>query len=167
MSSAQETLDLITFETFSHAFPRSNEICYDVMRFDYPVQLSEIRIIPSSMVMNTSSGEVPGSTNPTKFSVQFYINNINNESATTFENLGTFEYDANANIQYKCNSRIWSDRLIVSGSYTTISIATFGSLCVDPAVAAGNRTTAGYDFDSNITSYMSQLKLSSNTKNNV
>ncbi|XP_050530090.1 protein virilizer-like [Daktulosphaira vitifoliae] len=167
MSFSTETFDFITFETFSHAYPRSNEICYDVIRFKMPVQVAEIRIVPSSMMIDTMTGIRDGNTNPTEFSVQFYINNINDETATTFENLGRFDYDEKYNIDYKCNSKIWSDRLIVSGPYTSISIAIFGSKNSKHLVfnnESGKETNKDLplDFDPNsVTIDFSKMKLSS------
>ena len=45
-------------------------------------------------------------TNPSEFSVEFFVNDLSLPGATTFQNLGVLEYNQNGPIHYKCDNKV-------------------------------------------------------------
>lgn len=50
-------------------------------------------------------------TNPSEFSIEFFVNDLSTQGASTFQNLGTLEYNQNGPIQHICENkvRLWEN----------------------------------------------------------
>lgn len=79
-----------------------------------------------------------GATNPSKFHIELFVNDLAKPGASTFECLGDFEYNQNDCINLQCataNDRgvrqIPTDGLVLRGWYTTITLAVYGSMAKD------------------------------------
>ncbi|CAK1585840.1 unnamed protein product [Parnassius mnemosyne] len=131
--SATEQADLLFFDTFSH--DTSEELNLDLVQFPKSVYVREIRIIPlGARVEGDFPGGVRlGATNPTKFHIDFFVNDLSKPGASTFEALGSLDYCQNGQIHMECGSsvdqpRIPTDGLVLRGWYTTITLAVYGNL---------------------------------------
>ncbi|XP_047027227.1 protein virilizer homolog isoform X2 [Helicoverpa zea] len=131
--SANEQPDLLFFDTFSH--DTSEELNLDLVQFPKSVYVREIRIIPlGARVEGDFPGGVRlGATNPTKFHIDFFVNDLSKPGASTFEALGSLDYCQNGQIHMECGSgldqpRIPTDGLVLRGWYTTITLAVYGNL---------------------------------------
>ncbi|XP_045495513.1 protein virilizer [Colias croceus] len=130
---ATEKADLLFFDTFSH--DASEDLNLDLVQFPKSVFVTEIRIIPlGARVEGDFPGGVRlGATNPTKFHIDFFVNDLSKPGACTFEALGSLDYCQNGQIHMECSSdaeqpRIPTDGLVLRGCYTTITLAVYGSL---------------------------------------
>lgn len=106
------------------------------MQFPKPVYITEVRIIPlgARVQADFPGGVRLGATNPSQFHVDFFVNDLGRPGASTFENLGSFEYNQNDCIHLECleasdeNLRqIPTDGLVLRGWYTTITLAVYGT----------------------------------------
>ncbi|CAG9561535.1 unnamed protein product [Danaus chrysippus] len=125
--------DLLFFDTFSH--DTSEELNLDLVQFPKSVYVREIRIIPlGARVEGDFPGGVRlGATNPTKFHIDFFVNDLSKPGAATFEALGSLDYCQNGQIHMECGdnaeqTRIPTDGLVLRGWYTTITLAVYGNL---------------------------------------
>ncbi|CAH4033007.1 unnamed protein product [Pieris brassicae] len=130
---ATERADLLFFDTFSH--DASEELNLDLVQFPKSVFVTEIRIIPlGARVEGDFPGGVRlGATNPTKFHIDFFVNDLGKPGACTFEALGSLDYCQNGQIHMECSTeveqaRIPTDGLVLRGCYTTITLAVYGHL---------------------------------------
>ncbi|CAH0730103.1 unnamed protein product, partial [Brenthis ino] len=128
-----EQPDLLFFDTFSH--DTSEELNLDLVQFPKSVFVREIRIIPlGARVEGDFPGGVRlGATNPTKFHIDFFVNDLSKPGASTFEALGSLDYCQNGQIHMECGAnveqpRIPTDGLVLRGWYTTITLAVYGNL---------------------------------------
>jgi protein virilizer len=70
-----------------------------------------------------------GATNPSQFEIEFFVNDLSLNVASTFEPLGKFSYDQNECIHLECKNdpltlrQIPTDGLVLKGCYTTITLA--------------------------------------------
>lgn len=139
-----ETPDLLFFDTFSHdtsevSYEHQNkrltcatsryfhiidfqELNLDLVQFPKSVYVREIRIIPlGARVEGDFPGGVRlGATNPTKFQIDFFVNDLSKPGASTFEALGSLEYCQNGQIHMECRSgldqpQIPTDGLVLKG----------------------------------------------------
>lgn len=115
------------------------------MQFPQPVYIGEVRIIPlgARVQADFPGGVRLGATNPSKFHIQLFVNDLSKPGASTFERLGDFEYNQNDCINYDAKSKantncngdrtrqIPTDGLVLRGSYTTITLAVYGSFAKD------------------------------------
>ncbi|XP_052758960.1 protein virilizer [Galleria mellonella] len=131
--AALEQPDLLFFDTFSH--DTSEELNLDLVQFPKSVFVREIRIIPlGARVEGDFPGGVRlGATNPTKFHIDFFVNDLSKPGASTFEALGSIDYCQNGQIHMECGNghdqpRIPTDGLVLRGWYTTITLAVYGTL---------------------------------------
>ncbi|XP_075978617.1 VIR_N domain-containing protein [Anticarsia gemmatalis] len=131
--SVNEQPDLLFFDTFSH--DTSEELNLDLVQFPKSVYVREIRIIPlGARVEGDFPGGVRlGATNPTKFHIDFFVNDLSKPGASTFEALGSLDYCQNGQIHMECGNgmdqpRIPTDGLVLRGWYTTITLAVYGTL---------------------------------------
>ncbi|XP_048487450.1 protein virilizer isoform X3 [Plutella xylostella] len=132
MSSSDQP-DLLFFDTFSH--DTSEELNLDLVQFPKSVYVREIRIIPlGARVEGDFPGGVRlGATNPTKFHIDFFVNDLSKPGASTFEALGSLDYCQNGQIHMECaagpeDTRTPTDGLVLRGLYTTITLAVYGNL---------------------------------------
>lgn len=113
------------------------------MQFPQPVYIGEVRIIPlgARVQADFPGGVRLGATNPSKFHIQLFVNDLSKPGASTFERLGDFEYNQNDCINYDAKNinksngdrtrQIPTDGLVLRGSYTTITLAVYGSFAKD------------------------------------
>lgn len=92
------------------------------MQFPKSVYVREIRIIPlGARVEGDFPGGVRlGATNPTKFHIDFFVNDLSKPGASTFEALGSLDYCQNGQIHMECGTgldqpRIPTDGLVLRG----------------------------------------------------
>ncbi|CAH2981543.1 unnamed protein product [Chilo suppressalis] len=114
---------------------RHQELNLDLVQFPKSVYVREIRIIPlGARVEGDFPGGVRlGATNPTKFHIDFFVNDLSKPGASTFEALGSLDYCQNGQIHMECGTvldqpRIPTDGLVLRGWYTTITLAVYGNL---------------------------------------
>jgi protein virilizer len=73
-----------------------------------------------------------GATNPSQFDIEFFVNDLSLNVASTFEPLGKFSYNQNECINLDCKSgemrKIPTDGLVLKGCYTTITLAVYGNI---------------------------------------
>ncbi|XP_078337705.1 protein virilizer homolog isoform X3 [Crassostrea virginica] len=123
-------LELLFFDTFSHE--NAEELNLDLVQFPRPVLIQEVRIIPlqTKVQADVPGGVRLGATNPSSFSLELYVNNLNRPNAATFEKLGIINYKENVDIQMKTDAEVPTDGLILKGWYNTLTVAIYGSLTV-------------------------------------
>ncbi|XP_013136442.1 PREDICTED: protein virilizer [Papilio polytes] len=131
--SVADQPDLLFFDTFSH--DTSEELNLDLVQFPKSVYVREIRVIPlGARVEGDFPGGVRlGATNPTKFHIDFFVNDLSKPGASTFEALGSLDYCQNGQIHMECGAsldqpQIPTDGLVLRGCYTTITLAVYGNL---------------------------------------
>lgn len=112
----------------------------DLVQFPQPVYITEVRIIPLGARVHADfpGGVRLGATNPSKFHIEFFVNDLSKPGASTFERLGDFEYNQNDCINLQCipsiergERRIPTDGIVLRGWYTTITLAVYGSVAKD------------------------------------
>lgn len=115
----------------------------DLVQFPQPVYITEVRIIPlgARVQADFPGGVRLGATNPSKFHIELFVNDLAKPGASTFERLGDFEYNQNDCINLQCAGsggeripnvrQIPTDGLVLRGWYTTITLAVYGSLAKD------------------------------------
>lgn len=105
-----------------------------MVQFPKPVYVTEVRIIPlgARVQADFPGGVRLGATNPSKFQIEFFVNDLGKPGASTFESLGNFEYNQNDCINLDCDIKdvrqIPTDGLVLRGWYTTITLAVYGTL---------------------------------------
>lgn len=105
----------------------------DLVQFPKPVYVTEVRIIPlgARVQADFPGGVRLGATNPSKFHIEFFVNDLGKPGASTFESLGNFEYNQNDCIHLNCDIKdvrqIPTDGLVLRGWYTTITLAVYGT----------------------------------------
>ena len=124
---------LLFFDTFSHdtqSLGQPQEINLDLVQFPSPVYIREVRVIPlgSKVTANLPGGMRLGATNPSKFDLELFVNNLAAPGASTFENVGSLHYNQAGSISLACTPEIATDGLILRGLYSTITLAVYGSL---------------------------------------
>ncbi|XP_031343307.1 protein virilizer isoform X1 [Photinus pyralis] len=129
-------IDLLFFDTFAHE--NSEELNLDLVQFPKPVYVTEVRIIPlgARVQADFPGGVRLGATNPSQFSIEFFVNDLGKPGASTFESLGGFDYNQNGCINLECVPneairKIPTDGLVLRGWYTTITLAVYGILTVN------------------------------------
>lgn len=114
----------------------------DLVQFPQPVYITEVRIIPlgARVQADFPGGVRLGATNPSKFHIELFVNDLAKPGASTFERLGDFEYNQNDCIHLQCatctdrttgDRQIPTDGLVLRGLYTTITLAVYGSMAKD------------------------------------
>lgn len=116
----------------------------DLVQFPQPVYITEVRIIPlgARVQADFPGGVRLGATNPSKFHIEFFVNDLAKPGASTFERLGDFEYNQNDCISLQCATaadvlrsagerQIPTDGIVLRGWYTTITLAVYGSVAKD------------------------------------
>ncbi|CAG9763201.1 unnamed protein product [Ceutorhynchus assimilis] len=125
--------ELLFFDTFAH--DNTEELNLDLVQFPKPVYVTEVRIIPlgARIQADIPGGVRLGATNPSQFHIELFVNDLGKPGASTFETLGSFEYDQNGkiNLQWATDDsirKIPTDGLVLKGLYTTITLAVYGIL---------------------------------------
>lgn len=101
----------------------------DLVQFPQPVFITEVRIIPlgARVQADFPGGVRLGATNPSKFGIEFFVNDLGKPGVSTFERLGKLEYNQNDCINLDCD-RIPTDGLVLRGWYSTITLSVYGIL---------------------------------------
>lgn len=116
------------------------DINLDLVQFPQPVYITEVRIIPlgARVQADFPGGVRLGATNPSKFHIHLFVNDLSKTGASAFENLGDFDYNQNDCINLQCTvdksptgRQIPTDGLVIRGCYTTITLAVYGLLAKD------------------------------------
>ena len=91
----------------------------DLVHFPTPVGITDIRIIPlgARIQADFPGGVRLGATNPSQFSIEFFINDLTKPALSTFESFGSLDYNQNGCINLLCaNSKhVPTDGLILKG----------------------------------------------------
>jgi len=124
---------LLFFDTFSHdtlAVAGTGELNLDLVQFPSPVYVSEVRVIPlgSKVKANFPGGVRLGATNPNKFDLEFFVNNLKAPGASTFESIGVLQYNHAGCISLATSQDIATDGLVLRGLYSTITLAVYGTV---------------------------------------
>ncbi|KAL9875673.1 VIR_N domain-containing protein isoform 2-T2 [Glossina fuscipes fuscipes] len=129
MGEAEDISELLFFDTFSHEI--DTDINLDLVQFPKPVYITQVRIIPlgARVQADFPGGVRLGATNPSKFEIEFFVNDLDMTGASTFETLGQLQYNQNDCIHLECNQKkIPTDGLVLRGWYGTITLAVYGIL---------------------------------------
>lgn len=103
----------------------------DLVQFPKPVFITQVRIIPlgARVQADFPGGVRLGATNPSKFDIEFFVNDLGMPGASAFENLGQLQYNQNDCIHLECpQEKIPTDGLVLRGWYSTITLAVYGIL---------------------------------------
>ena len=113
---------------------------YTLQQFPSPVIVDEVRVIPlgARVQANFPGGVRLGATNPTRFELECFVNDLSTPGASTFEPLGVLHYDHNARIHLRPsewhgrggsanNRKIPTDGLVLRGFYNAITLAVYGT----------------------------------------
>eukprot|EP00092_Neocalanus_flemingeri_P000796 GFUD01000847.1.p1 GENE.GFUD01000847.1~~GFUD01000847.1.p1 ORF type:complete len:1287 (-),score=290.34 GFUD01000847.1:2353-6213(-) len=124
---------LLFFDTFSHdslAVAGTGELNLDLVQFPSPVYVSEVRVIPlgSKVKANFPGGVRLGATNPNKFDLEFFVNNLKAPGCSTFESIGVLQYNHGGCISLATQQDIATDGLVLRGLYSTITLAVYGTV---------------------------------------
>ncbi|XP_067632458.1 protein virilizer [Eurosta solidaginis] len=129
MVETEDPAELLFFDTFSHEV--DTDINLDLVQFPKPVYITQVRIIPlgARVQADFPGGVRLGATNPSKFDIEFFVNDLGMPGASAFENLGHLKYNQNDCIHLECTQeKIPTDGLVLRGWYSTITLAVYGIL---------------------------------------
>ncbi|EDV36800.1 uncharacterized protein Dana_GF11771 [Drosophila ananassae] len=129
MAEADDGSELLFFDTFSHE--EVTDVNLDLVQFPKPVFITQVRIIPlgARVQADFPGGVRLGATNPSKFDLEFFVNDLGMPGASAFENLGLLRYNQNDCIHLDCSQeKIPTDGLVLRGWYSTITLAVYGIL---------------------------------------
>ncbi|KAH8356304.1 hypothetical protein KR200_006556 [Drosophila serrata] len=129
MAEVDDGSELLFFDTFSHE--EVTDINLDLVQFPKPVFITQVRIIPlgARVQADFPGGVRLGATNPSKFDLEFFVNDLGMPGASAFENLGLLRYNQNDCIHLDCSQeKIPTDGLVLRGWYSTITLAVYGIL---------------------------------------
>ena len=136
--------ELLFFDTFSHEVVE--ELNLDLVQFPSPVIVEEVRVIPlgARVQANFPGGVRLGATNPTRFKLEFFVNDLGKPGAATFESLGVLQYNQSQQIHLHTSRVIPTDGLVLKGMYNAITLAVYGTLSKSTAeqLALAGSTTA-------------------------
>ncbi|KAL7737044.1 hypothetical protein ACLKA6_005265 [Drosophila palustris] len=129
MAETDDGAELLFFDTFSHE--EVTDINLDLVQFPKPVFITQVRIIPlgARVQADFPGGVRLGATNPSKFDLEFFVNDLGMPGASAFENLGLLRYNQNDCIHLDCSQeKIPTDGLVLRGWYSAITLAVYGIL---------------------------------------
>uniref|UniRef100_A0A1B0GBW1 Virilizer N-terminal domain-containing protein n=1 Tax=Glossina morsitans morsitans TaxID=37546 RepID=A0A1B0GBW1_GLOMM len=111
MGEAEDISELLFFDTFSHEI--DTDINLDLVQFPKPVYITQVRIIPlgARVQADFPGGVRLGATNPSKFDIEFFVNDLDMTGASTMQ-----------------SKKIPTDGLVLRGWYGTITLAVYGIL---------------------------------------
>ncbi|XP_069587813.1 protein virilizer homolog [Ranitomeya imitator] len=127
--AGESAMELLFLDTFKHQSTeqRSN---VDVVRFPCVVYINEVRVIPPGVRAhnNLPDSRAYGETSPHTFHLDLFFNNVNKQSATVFDRLGSLEYDESSSIIFRPNAKVNTDGLVLKGWYNCLTLAVYGSV---------------------------------------
>ena len=123
---------LLFFDTFSHDSGHiggGQDLNLDLVQFPSPVYITEVRVIPlGAKVKANFPGGRMGATNPSKFDLELFVNNLRAPGASTFEKIGLLPYNQAGCISLSSQQEIATDGLVLRGLYSTITLAVYGTV---------------------------------------
>ena len=123
---------LLFFDTFSHdsgGLGGGQDLNLDLVQFPSPVYINEVRVIPlGAKVKANFPGGRMGATNPSKFDLELFVNNLRAPGASTFEKIGLLPYNQLGCISLTSQQEIATDGLVLRGQYSTITLAVYGTV---------------------------------------
>ena len=123
---------LLFFDTFSHdtsIIGGGQELNLDLVQFPSPVYISEVRVIPlGAKVKANFPGGRMGATNPSRFDLELFVNNLRAPGASTFESVGLLQYNQAGCISLSSQHEVATDGLVLRGLYSTITLAVYGTV---------------------------------------
>ena len=123
---------LLFFDTFSHdsgLLGGGQDLNLDLVQFPSPVYINEVRVIPlGAKVKANFPGGRMGATNPSKFELELFVNNLRAPGASTFEKIGLLPYNQAGCISLTSQQEIATDGLVLRGQYSTITLAVYGTV---------------------------------------
>lgn len=86
-----------------------------------------IRIVPLGQKVEAKipGGVRLGATNPSKFKLDFFVNDLTKQNSHTFADLGKFDYSEKAT-DFSPSIKIHTDGLLLRGNYRTLTLAILG-----------------------------------------
>ncbi|XP_007886132.1 protein virilizer homolog isoform X2 [Callorhinchus milii] len=126
---ADAAAELLFLDTFKH--PNSEQNTHvDVVRFPYQVYINEVRVIPPGVKAHNSlpDNRAYGETSPHAFQLDLFFNNVSKPSAPVFDRLGSLDYDENASIIFRPNSKVNTDGIVLRGWYNCLTLAVYGTV---------------------------------------
>ncbi|CAF0779967.1 unnamed protein product [Brachionus calyciflorus] len=124
--------EILFIDDFNHQ--NSDSVHWDHIKFAHPVYIEQIRIIPDNCLIQLKNGvSHRGSTSPKKFRIELYSNNLNkkDQECATLDRYGSLTYDDESPSDPISSyilkpSNIPLDWLVITGSYSSLSIAVTG-----------------------------------------
>ncbi|UJR28969.1 hypothetical protein I4U23_010187 [Adineta vaga] len=131
MSSSQQ--EFLFFDTIAHDGEIEQVLQVDEIKFDQPVYIDEIRIIPSGYnVTGLEKGATRmGATKPMPCELEFYGKNLNtrsNRDRVRYRRLGKRLFRDENDMIYYPRLSIPTDSMIIKGKYDAITVAIVGVL---------------------------------------
>ncbi|XP_077577132.1 protein virilizer homolog [Stigmatopora nigra] len=125
--AGDSTTELLFLDTFKHQSAEFTNV--DVVRFPCGVIITEVRVIPPGIKAhsNLPDSRACGETSPHAFQLELFINNVPKQTNSTFNRLGSLEYDENKSIVFRPSGKINTDGLVLRGWYTTLTLAVYGT----------------------------------------
>ncbi|KAF0295884.1 Protein virilizer [Amphibalanus amphitrite] len=121
-------VQLLFFDTFAH--DSGTDLNLDLVKFNREVYISEVRVIPLGARVRADfpGGDRLGATNPSEFTLDFFVNDLSKPGVSAFQKLGTINYDQKGKIQLEFNNKTPTDGLVLRGWYSAVTLAVYGSL---------------------------------------
>uniref|UniRef100_A0A6A7FSB1 Protein virilizer-like n=2 Tax=Hirondellea gigas TaxID=1518452 RepID=A0A6A7FSB1_9CRUS len=121
-------VQLLFFDTFSHEVTDAQKL--DLVQFPKAVLISEVRVIPlgARVQADFPGGVRLGATNPSRFEIDFFVNDLGKRHAATFENVGQLKYNQQGPIKLDFENTPPTDGLLLRGCYDTITLAVYGCI---------------------------------------
>ncbi|CAF3938847.1 unnamed protein product [Adineta steineri] len=131
MSSSQQ--EFLFFDTIAHDGEIEQVLQVDEIKFDQPVYIDEIRIIPSGYNVTglEKSATRMGATKPMPCELEFFGKNLNarsNRDRVRYRRLGKRLFRDENDMIYYPSLSIPTDSMIVKGKYDTLTVAVVGVL---------------------------------------
>ncbi|KAL5264892.1 hypothetical protein ACHWQZ_G005844 [Mnemiopsis leidyi] len=115
---------LLFYDTFEHT-EHVEESQIDMISFNTPVILHEIRVVPKG-VAGHPAAPMKGETSPDTFTLDFFAKITKNKNACVFEPVGHLDYTL-ASIQLPCNRLGLVDSLVLYGTFSACTLAVYGT----------------------------------------
>ena len=86
----------------------SQDLNLDLVNFNREVYISEVRIIPLGARVRADfpGGDRLGATNPSEFTLDFFVNDLSKPGVSAFQKLGAINYDQKGKIQLEFDSKV-------------------------------------------------------------
>jgi len=123
----EEKACLLFCDTFVHE--NEGDIQLDLVGFQRSVAITEIRVIPSGCKVHPEINDRLGDTNPSQFSLELFVKNLNQPSASVFERLGTLEYEEGKSIQLIIQAalQVPTNVVLLRGWYQKLTVCIYGN----------------------------------------